>query len=222
MKRLREPIERGRRRSLSEQRYRERELAKILARDNELRDAEASEKRKQEAAVAAAVIEWESRVEKVLLPAIEPLAAMLKGAGWTCDIERTPQGFKVGAFAGDMVGHGSRDGPSLSLQLQKGKRYLRWLERRAPVSDAKIGGLAYLPARTEANTYADGADTDAYARAIAATIVAGSSIVAGCIAITIPIDHASTATSAVAAAKFVADQSNIFDAVIGQHREALC
>jgi hypothetical protein len=35
----------------------ERELAKILARDNELRDAEASEKRKQEAAVAAAVIE---------------------------------------------------------------------------------------------------------------------------------------------------------------------
>ena len=40
----------------------ERELAKILARDNELRDAEASEKRKQEAAIAAAVIEWESRV----------------------------------------------------------------------------------------------------------------------------------------------------------------
>ena len=80
----------------------ERELAKILARDNELRDAEASEKRKQEAAIAAAVIEWESRVEKVLLPAIEPLAAMLKGAGWTCDIERTPHGFKVAAFRGDI------------------------------------------------------------------------------------------------------------------------
>ena len=64
----------------------ERELAEILARDNELRDAEASEKRKQEAAVAAAVIEWEIRVEKVLLPAIEPLAAMLRGAGWTCVI----------------------------------------------------------------------------------------------------------------------------------------
>ena len=38
----------------------ERELAKILARDNELRDAEASEKAKQEAAAAAAVIEWET------------------------------------------------------------------------------------------------------------------------------------------------------------------
>src|SRR5260370_37272559 len=50
--------------------------------------------------------------------------------------------------------------------------------------------------------------------------LAGSSIVAGCRAITIPIDHPSSATSAVAAAKFVADQSNIFDAVIGQHREA--
>jgi len=37
-------------------------------------------------------------VEKVLLPAIEPLAAMLKSAGWTCDIERTPHGFKVAAF----------------------------------------------------------------------------------------------------------------------------
>jgi hypothetical protein len=89
----------------------ERELAKILARDNELREAEASEKRKQEAAVAAAVIEWESRVEKVLLPAIEPLVAMLKGAGWTCDIERTPQGFKVAAFRGDMVVYGSRERP---------------------------------------------------------------------------------------------------------------
>ena len=76
----------------------ERQLAKILARDNELRDAEASEKRKQEAAVAAAVVEWESRVEKVLLPAIEPLAAMLKGAGWTCDIERTPQGIQSSCF----------------------------------------------------------------------------------------------------------------------------
>ena len=53
----------------------ERELAKILARDNELRDAEASEKRKQEAAVAAAVIEWESRVEKVLLPGLVTFAA---------------------------------------------------------------------------------------------------------------------------------------------------
>ena len=31
----------------------ERELAKILARDNELRDAEASEKRKQEATIAS-------------------------------------------------------------------------------------------------------------------------------------------------------------------------
>ena len=97
----------------------ERELAKILARDNELRDAEASEKRKQEAAVAAAVIEWESRVEKVLLPAIEPLAAMLKGAGWTCDIERTPHGFKVAAFRGDMVVYGSRERPSLSFELKK-------------------------------------------------------------------------------------------------------
>src|SRR5258705_13944951 len=99
----------------------ESELAKILARDNELREAEASEKRKQEAAVAAAVIEWESRVEKVLLPAIEPLAAMLKAAGWTCDVERTPQGFKVAAFRGDMVVYGSRERPSLSFELQKGK-----------------------------------------------------------------------------------------------------
>jgi hypothetical protein len=99
----------------------ESELAKILARDNELRDAEASEKRKQEAAVAAAVIEWESRVEKVLLPAIEPLAAMLKDAGWACDIERTPQGFKVTAFRGDMVVYGSRQRPSLSFELQKGE-----------------------------------------------------------------------------------------------------
>ena len=97
----------------------ERELAKLLARDNELRDAEASEKRQQEAAVAAAVIEWESRVEKVLLPAIEPLAAMLKAAGWTCDIERTPQGFKVAAFRGNMVVYGSRERPSLSFELKK-------------------------------------------------------------------------------------------------------
>jgi hypothetical protein len=102
----------------------ESELAKILARDNELREAEASEKRKQEAAVAAAVIEWESRVEKVLLPAIEPLAAMLKAAGWTCDVERTPQGFKVAAFRGDMVVYGSREHPSLSFELQKGKDLL--------------------------------------------------------------------------------------------------
>jgi hypothetical protein len=99
----------------------ESELAKILARDNELRDAEASEKGKQEAAAAAAVIEWESRVEKVLLPAIEPLAATLKGAGWACDIERTPQGFKVAAFRGNMVVYGSRERPSLSFELKKGK-----------------------------------------------------------------------------------------------------
>ena len=57
----------------------ERELAKILARDNELRDAEASEKRKQEAAVAAAVIEWESRVEKVLLPRNRTVGRDAKG-----------------------------------------------------------------------------------------------------------------------------------------------
>ena len=74
-----------------------------------------------EAAVAAAVIEWESRVEKVLLPAIEPLAAMLEAAGWTCDVERTSQGFKVAAFRGDMVVYGSRERPSLSFELQKGK-----------------------------------------------------------------------------------------------------
>jgi hypothetical protein len=126
----------------------ERELAKILARDNELRDAEASEKRKQEAAVAAAVIEWESRVEKVLLPAIEPLAAMLKGAGWTCDIERTPQGFKVAAFRGDMVVYGSRERPSLSFELQKGKDLVT-LHEATPSGvrlDSKIlGGLALNP-----------------------------------------------------------------------------
>jgi hypothetical protein len=102
----------------------ERELAKILARDNELRDAEASEKGKQEAAAAAAVIEWESRVEKVLLPAIEPLVATLKGAGWDCDIERTSQGFKVAAFRGNMVVYGSRERPSLSFELQKGKDFV--------------------------------------------------------------------------------------------------
>jgi len=102
----------------------ERELAKILARDNELRDAEASEKGKQEAAAAAAVIEWESRVEKVLLPAIEPLAATLKGAGWDCDIERTSQGFKVAAFRGNMVVYGSRERPNLSFELQKGKDFV--------------------------------------------------------------------------------------------------
>jgi hypothetical protein len=56
-------------------------------------------------------------LEKVLLPAIEPLAAMLKGAGWTCDIERTPQGFKVAAFRGDMVVYGSRERPSLSFEV---------------------------------------------------------------------------------------------------------
>src|SRR5712672_1148845 len=105
-------------------------MAKILARDNELRDAEVSEKRKQEAAVAAAVIEWESRVEEVLLPAIEPLAAMLKGAGWTCDIERTPNGFKVAAFRGDMVVYGSRERPSLSFELQKGKDLVTYRKPR--------------------------------------------------------------------------------------------
>src|SRR6266404_7326147 len=97
----------------------------------------------------------------------------------------------------------------------------------AAVSDARTR----LPARTDANTYANRADTDAYARAIAttivagATIIAGAAIVAGCIAITTPIstlnDHASTAASAVALAILVADQSNIFDVVIGQHRKAL-
>jgi hypothetical protein len=117
----------------------ESELAKILARDNELRDAEASEKRKQEAAIAAAVIEWESRVEKVLLPAIEPLAAMLKDAGWTCDIERTPQGFKVAAFRGDMVIYGSRERPSLSLLRRAG----RCRRRRSSVPQpAKMKTLA--------------------------------------------------------------------------------
>jgi hypothetical protein len=50
-----------------------------------------------------------------------PLVAMLKGAGWTCDIERTPQGFKVAAFRGDMVVYGSRERPSLSFELQKEK-----------------------------------------------------------------------------------------------------
>ena len=125
----------------------ERELAKILARDNELRDAEASEKRKQEAAVAAAVIEWESRVEKVLLPAIEPLAAMLKGAGWTCDIERTPHGFKVAAFRGDMVVYGSRERPSLSFELQKGKDLVA-LHEATPSGarlDSKILGVSVEP-----------------------------------------------------------------------------
>jgi hypothetical protein len=73
-----------------------------------------------------------------------------------------------------------------------------------------------LPARTDANTYANRADTDAYARAIATTIVAGATVVAGCIAtpITTLNDHASTATSTVAATNLVADQSNIFDVVI--------
>jgi hypothetical protein len=88
-----------------------------------------------------------------------------------------------------------------------------------------------LPAGTnsDSNTYASRANTDAYARAIATTIVAGATVVAGasivawCIAARISIlnDHASPATSAVAAAILVADQSNIFDVVIGQHRKAL-
>jgi hypothetical protein len=125
----------------------ESELAKILARDNELRDAEVSEKRKQEAAIAAAVIEWESRVEKVLLPAIEPLAAMLKAAGWTCDIERTPQGFKVAAFRGDMVVYGSRERPSLSFELQKGKDLVA-LHEATPSGvrlDSKVLGVSVEP-----------------------------------------------------------------------------
>ena len=123
----------------------ERELAKILARDNELRDAEASEKRKQEAAVAAAVIEWESRVEKVLLPAIEPLAAMLKGAGWTCDIERTPQGFKVAAFRGDMVVYGSRERPSLSFELKKDLVLVHEGTPSGVRLDSKILGVSVEP-----------------------------------------------------------------------------
>src|SRR5260370_35370036 len=96
----------------------------------------------------------------------------------------------------------------------------------AAVSDARTR----LPARTDANTYANRADTDAYARAIAttivagATVVAGASIVAGSIAtpITTLNDHASTAPSTVAATNLDADQSNIFDVVIGQHRKAFC
>ena len=88
-----------------------------------------------------------------------------------------------------------------------------------------------LPARTnpDANSYASRADTDAYARAIAAaivagaTVIAGAAIVAGCITTFISLlnDHASTAASAVALAILVADQSNIFDVVIGQQRKAL-
>jgi len=96
---------------------------------------------------AAAVIEWESRVEKVLLPAIEPLAAMLKGAGWTCDIERTPQGFKVAAFRGDMVVYGSRERPSLSFELQKGKDLVT-LHEATPSGvrlDAKLLGVSVEP-----------------------------------------------------------------------------
>ena len=93
------------------------------------------------------MIEWESRVEKVLLPAIEPLAAMLKGAGWTCDIERTPHGFKVAAFRGDMVVYGSRERPSLSFELQKGKDLVA-LHEATPSGvrlDSKILGVSVEP-----------------------------------------------------------------------------
>ena len=93
------------------------------------------------------MIEWESRVEKVLLPAIEPLAAMLKGAGWTCDIERTPHGFKVAAFRGDMVVYGSRERPSLSFELQKGKDLVT-LHEATPSGvrlDSKILGVSVEP-----------------------------------------------------------------------------
>src|SRR5258706_6952857 len=55
----------------------------------------------------------------LLATAIEPLAAMLKGAGWTCDIERTPHGFKVAAFRGDIVGYGASESPSPPFWPQK-------------------------------------------------------------------------------------------------------
>jgi hypothetical protein len=83
----------------------------------------------------------------VLLPAIEPLAAMLKDAGWTCDIERTPHGFKVAAFRGDMVVYGSRERPSLSFELQKGKDLVA-LHEATPSGvrlDSKILGVSVEP-----------------------------------------------------------------------------
>ena len=72
---------------------------------------------------------------------------MLKGAGWTCDIERTPQGFKVAAFRGDMVVYGSRERPSLSFELQKGKDLVA-LQEATPSGvrlDAKILGVSVEP-----------------------------------------------------------------------------
>src|SRR4051812_1623500 len=71
------------------------ELAGILARDNQVRAAEAAKKQSQEEKGKAAAALWKTRIEQELIPGIEPLADTLRNAGWVCNAETTPGGFKV-------------------------------------------------------------------------------------------------------------------------------
>jgi hypothetical protein len=95
-------------------------LSKILARDNEVRAAEASKKEAQEEAGKAAAIVWKRRIQEELIPAMAPIAKSLEGAGWVCRVEQPEYGLKITIYRGDMLAYGARERPFISFNIVKG------------------------------------------------------------------------------------------------------
>jgi len=95
------------------------ELAKILARDNEIRSAQNDKKQAHEAEMKAAEAIWADRVPNVLIPGLAPIVTMIEEAGWVCAVDKSPRGLKVTIYRGDMTVYQGRYRPFISFEMQK-------------------------------------------------------------------------------------------------------
>jgi len=95
------------------------ELAKILARDNEVRSAETNKKQAHEEAMKAAEEIWADRVPNVLIPALTPIVTMIKDAAWVCSVDKLQRGMKVTIYRGDLKTFQGGSRPFISFEMQK-------------------------------------------------------------------------------------------------------
>lgn len=96
-----------------------RKLEEILARDNQLRDAQNKKRDDQAALMKQTEAAWVDHRDRKLLPAFGETAEVLKKAGWITNAEKTPRGFKLVIYRGEMLTYQSRERPYLLFELQK-------------------------------------------------------------------------------------------------------
>jgi len=114
-------------------------LAAILSKDAEAWTKQQNDAQQREARMTQARNEWTEKVQKEMIPGLEPIVNMLRDAGWQCDVIKTPEGFRVSLYRGDMRTYHGRERPYLLFEIQHGYEYIS-VTQGTPSSIGSVDG----------------------------------------------------------------------------------